>query len=73
MASIKNVVEFNYIDPLFEDQSRLSYEMWRDRSTFIYSIYMVWYEPQNLRMLIFKKNQVEVAKKEMRAFDSFAS
>lgn len=64
MFSVSSVVDINYIDPLFQTESRLSFEKWRDRSIYTKQIYKVWYVPQNLRMLIFTKNQIDAALKD---------
>lgn len=70
--SIEGICDTNYKDPLWGDDSRLSYEEWRDRSMKVKAIYNVWYEPQNLRMLVFNINEVESSADDMKVFEEIA-
>ena len=43
--SIDDILEENYLDPLYGDESKLTYEVWRERSSQKKEIARVFYEP----------------------------
>ena len=47
--AIDEIVEFNYLDQLFGDNSKLNYEEWKAESSKKKAISLLWYEPENLR------------------------
>ena len=57
--AIDDILEENYLDPLYGDDSKLTYEAWQDRSSTLKEIAKVFYEPQNLRALVFTRANVE--------------
>ena len=62
-ADIKDVCEtireVNYLDPLYNTDSKLSYDVWRERSSEKKDIAGVFYEPQNLRALTFTRAAID--------------
>ena len=61
--SCDEIREDNYLDPLYGDESKLSYEDWQARSRDKPEIAKVFYEAQNLRSLVFLKSGVEFPEK----------
>ena len=43
--SIDDILEENYLDPLYGDESKLTYEVWRERSSQKKEVARVFYEP----------------------------
>ena len=43
--SIDDILEENYLDPLYGDESKLTYEVWRERSSQKKDVARVFYEP----------------------------
>ena len=66
-----DIVEQNYLDPLYDTQSRLSHGAWIDASRAKKSISEVFYKAQGLRMLVFTRGAVHVNKDEAAQFKSF--
>ena len=47
--AIDEIVEYNYLDQLFGDNSKLNYQEWKEQSIKKKAISLLWYEPENLR------------------------
>ena len=43
--SIDDILEENYLDPLYGDESKLTYEVWRERSSQKKDVARGFYEP----------------------------
>ena len=55
----ETIRETNYLDPLYNTDSKLSYEVWRERSSDKKDIARVFYQPQNLRALTFTHANID--------------
>ena len=44
--AIDEIVEYNYLDQLFGDNSKLNYEEWKAGSIKKKAIALLWYEPK---------------------------
>ena len=65
----EDMLEANYLEPLYGTISRMSHVNWMSNSWKTKAIAKVWYEPQNLRLLAFTR--VGVASEEVTAFELF--
>ena len=43
--SVDDILEENYLDPLYGDESKLTYEVWQERSSSKKDVARVFYEP----------------------------
>ena len=43
--AIDDILEWNYIDPLFRNDSKLTYEEWLKRSNQVEQVNLIWYYP----------------------------
>ena len=53
--SVEEMVDLNYLDPLYGNKSKMSYEEWLDASERMKQISSIWYDPQTIRMLTFHR------------------
>lgn len=53
--AVDDIFEWNYIDPLFRNDSKLSYEDWITRTKEVKQVSLIWYYPQQLRSLAFAR------------------
>ena len=67
---IDDILEEKYLDPLYGDDSKLTYEEWLERSSNENGVARVFYEPQNLRALVFTRASVDF--QESAEFEKFA-
>ena len=59
--TIDDIVDLNYLDPLYGDRSRLTYEEWIERSIAAKRVSEVFYRPQNMRMLVLTRADIKAA------------
>ena len=66
---IDDMLEWNYLEPIYELKSAITYEEWVETSAKQRCIYDVWYNPQNLRALTFTRAGIEMPEVEQTAFN----
>ena len=69
-GAIEDIVELNYLDPMYGNKGKLRYDAWVDASETTKSVAKIWYDPQNIRMLAFHRAGIDAGKKDT---DDFAS
>lgn len=69
--AMDEIREVNYLDPLYGDMSRMTYEEFVNASDAKKSISGIWYDPNMLRNLVFTKVELPIEDKEKATFDAF--
>ncbi len=64
--------DINYIEPLYGNQSRLSYQEFVAQSESKKNINQVWYQPNVLRNLVFTKVELPIEEAEKKSFEALA-
>ena len=49
----------NYLDPLYRDRSRMTYEEWIERSVAANRVSEIFYRPQKMRMLVLTRADIK--------------
>ncbi len=57
--TIDDIVDLNYLDPLYGDRSRLTYEEWIEHTQKAGRVSQVFYNAQNMRMLVFTRADIK--------------
>ena len=57
---VEDIVELNYLDPLYGNKGKLTYEQFVDLSEYKPSISSIWYDPQYIRMLTLYRAGMQV-------------
>ena len=70
--SIEDIHELNYLDPLYGSSSRMSYQEWISQSESTKAISKIWYEPENLRQLVFFRAGIKSSDADAAAFKKLA-
>ena len=59
--TIDDIVDLNYLDPLYGDRSRLTYEEWVEHTVKARRVSDLFYNAQNMRMLVFTRADIKAA------------
>uniref|UniRef100_A0A7S3I0M2 Uncharacterized protein n=1 Tax=Favella ehrenbergii TaxID=182087 RepID=A0A7S3I0M2_9SPIT len=74
--AVEEMVELNYLDPLYGSNSKMSYMEWLEKSECVKQISQIWYTPQTVRMLTFHRAGISASDgvgADKKDFDDFAA
>ena len=57
---LEDIIELNYLDPLYGNKGKLTYGQFVDLSEYKSSIASIWYDPQYIRMLTLYRAGMQV-------------
>ena len=63
VSTYEEILEVNYLDPLYGDESKISYAVWCERTADKPEVFEIFYQPEKLRSLTFLKAGIEFPEK----------